>query len=149
MGANADPTVCKDRYCDANSVCGVACVEIDLMEANRNAFVATVHTADDSSGESFGMGHYVKHEHRFIPGPGTACAYGPRDSCTINTHHRFTARYAFAPEGTAFSVAVSLEQEGRRVTLPQPMRYVDAPQHGDVTVGVALHLHCSSIPERG
>ena len=118
MGANHDPTVCKDRYCDANSVCGVACVEIDLMEANRNAFVATVHTADDPNGESFGMGHYVKREHRFIPGPGTACAYGPRDSCTINTHHRFTARYAFAPEGAAFSVTVSLEQEGRRVTLP-------------------------------
>ena len=40
--------------CDANSVCGVTYTEIDLMEANRNAFVSTVHVADDSEGSNFG-----------------------------------------------------------------------------------------------
>lgn len=80
------------------------------MEANRNAFVATVHVADDSSGESFGIGHYVNRERRFVPSDDKACAYGPRDFCTINTHHRFTASYAFAAEGQPFGITVTLEQ---------------------------------------
>ena len=59
MPQNLNPTQCKDHYCDANSVCGVACAEIDLVEANKQAFVSTVHVSDDKDGENFGMGHYV------------------------------------------------------------------------------------------
>ena len=59
MPQNPDATVCKDFYCDANNVCGVTCAEIDLMEANKVAFVSTVHVGDDPNGEGFGMAHYV------------------------------------------------------------------------------------------
>ena len=59
MPQSSEPSSCGDYYCDANTVCGVACAEIDLMEANQVAFVSTVHVADDSNGDGFGQGHYV------------------------------------------------------------------------------------------
>ena len=51
MPQSSDPSTCHDFYCDANDVCGVGCVEIDLMEANEIAFVSTVHVAEDGDGE--------------------------------------------------------------------------------------------------
>lgn len=131
MAQNPDPTICKDYYCDANSVCGVPCIEIDLMEANRNAFIVTVHVGDDPNGEGFGIGHYVSQQKRFVS-TASACAYGPRDTCTINTHHRFTARYRFSAEGEPFSFTVVLEQEGRSVSLGEPVRYLSKPNKGAI-----------------
>lgn len=65
MPQNLMPTDCKDYYCDANSVCGVTCVEIDLVEANKVAFVSTVHVADDKFGEAYGIGHVSSHPMRY------------------------------------------------------------------------------------
>lgn len=85
---------CGDRYCDANAVCGLSCVEIDLVEANKVAFVSTVHVADDTSGEAFGLGHYVKQERRFTS--ASHCSYGPRSACTIDTNKPFDASFTFS-----------------------------------------------------
>ena len=64
------------RYCDINFEDPERCVEIDLVEANRHAFRATAHTADDGSGEGSGLG-------------GGASAFGTHDygpgAATIDT----------------------------------------------------------------
>ena len=53
----ASPGMCDgDFYCDASNVCGVRCAEIDLMEANKHAFHAVLHTAADGNGVGNGLG---------------------------------------------------------------------------------------------
>ena len=127
---------CGDYYCDANDVCGERCVEIDLMEANRVAFVSTAHAADDGSGEGYGMAHYATSAaQRLEPSEahgsdlGHGCAYGPSASCTIDTQKPFSASYDFAPAGVNDGFRVSLTQEGRRA-VSGPVAYRSKPQQG-------------------
>ena len=135
MPQNPDATVCKDYYCDANNVCGVPCFEIDLMEANKVAFVSTVHVGDDPNGEGYGIAHYVtKREKRLRSERGDDCAYGPRESCTIDTNRPFTATFSFS-SGAQFGYSLVLEQDGgqRRATLgTQLVRYISKPGKGSV-----------------
>eukprot|EP00966_Prymnesium_polylepis_P179430 4154170-Prymnesium_polylepis.1 len=130
MPQNLNPTRCHDYYCDANSVCGVACAEIDLVEANKVAFVSTVHVADDKDGENFGLGHYViPTEKRWVS--GKSCSYGPSTECTINTNQPFRASFTFATGGS-FEYTAQLEQEGRLARLASPVRYVGKPSNGRI-----------------
>ena len=148
MGGNPEPTVCKDRYCDANSVCGVRCIEIDLMEANKVAFVSTVHVADDPNGEGFGVAHYIEKPEKRLHSHGSeGCAYGPRSSCAIDTTKPFVATYGFA--SSHFEYTVTLSQEGRSASLASPVRYVDAPSKGSVGTADAANAQLMRSLEEG
>lgn len=110
MAQNTEPGNCgNDYYCDANSVCGVRCDEIDLVEANRYAFRSTLHTADDRNGQTSGLGG----GHTEI----RQSEYGPSGS-QIKTSRPFTAEFRFdVDDGGAFvGLHVSLRQEGRSLS---------------------------------
>jgi hypothetical protein len=134
---------------------------VDLVEANRVAFVSTVHVADDPPGEGFGMAHYVlPREKRLRSMHADECAYGPDTACTIDTNRPFTVRIAFSASTEPFYYNVrveqarlahilvhglipaarltrlvpnaSVEQEGRAAEIPIPIRYVRPPPKGHV-----------------
>ena len=108
----------------------VRCTEIDLMEANRVAWVSTAHVADDGAGSGFGYAHYVfSHDNQLRS--AADCAYGPSDDCAINTMHPFHVEFAFSAANQPFSYNVTLSQNGRQA-MAGPIRYQGKPQRGDV-----------------
>lgn len=106
MSQNQQLGYCGDYYCDANSVCGVACAEIDIQEANQFAFHATCHGAQDRSGTGGGYGGYGGHD-------WTAAQYGPGSQC-IDTALPFevTVRFPVAADGQLQAVETTLTQAG-------------------------------------
>jgi len=56
MWRNTQIGICEDYYCDAQSVCGVACEEIDIQENNLFAWASTLHSLDDHWGKAAGFG---------------------------------------------------------------------------------------------
>jgi len=98
----SDVSGCNDYYCDANSVCGLSCPEIDIMEANRHAFYA-----HDGGGHGAGYGA----THRELMGK-----YAPGGSC-IDTNKPFQVEASFpmnATTGTIRSMEVKLSQAGKK-----------------------------------
>ena len=104
----------------------------DLLEANRIAFVSTVHVADDPNGEGFGISHYVSAADKRLGSSTLACPYGPSPTCAIDTTKPFEARFTFAASDQPFGYAVSLHQEGRAANVPSAVRYVSKPAKGSV-----------------
>jgi len=112
---NADISQCFDYYCDANSVCGVRCAEIDLQEANEHAWHSTLHVAEDGGGVGAGYGgggDGWNHNRDW-----TKEQYGPDAAC-IDTTKPFQAEVAFPVEWTdgemnLMSMTTLLTQQGR------------------------------------
>jgi hypothetical protein len=108
MRWSQDASQCKDYYCDAASVCGVACAEIDLQEANKYAWASTLHASGDNHGPSQGYG-----------GPRRDWSvrdYGPRSAC-IDTLEPFQVAASFPVDeqtGELASVDVEISQRGCR-----------------------------------
>lgn len=101
---NPDVSGCKDFYCDANSVCGVRCSEIDLQEANLHAFHSVLHMAEDGSGEGLGYGGGGSgwNSHR----DWTKEEYGPGSSC-IDTTQPFQVEVSFPVEENLLKAMVT------------------------------------------
>lgn len=101
MGHNRQPGTCGgDFYCDAATVCGVACPEYDIMEANKHAFRTTAHAETDRNGLASGLGGQatgLKHPD-----------YHPGSQC-IDTDRPFEVAVYFAPGN---SMIVTLSQRG-------------------------------------
>mmetsp|Transcript_46453 Transcript_46453/g.101419 ORF Transcript_46453/g.101419 Transcript_46453/m.101419 type:complete len:511 (-) Transcript_46453:193-1725(-) len=116
MRQNADPSRCGDHYCDANSVCGVSCAEIDIQEANRHAWHSTLHGSQDRGGIAVGYG-----------GGGSDWSgprdfgptdYGPNGAC-IDTGRPFQVATSFPVDGAGrlLGMEVTLSQEGSSCPL--------------------------------
>jgi hypothetical protein len=95
MHQNTVPGTCdSDYYCDANSVCGTHCAEIDVVEANKHALHTTAHTAYDGSGSAGGLGGGMR--------SFTKSDYGPGGRL-VDTSHPFTMHTYFRGSGDSLS----------------------------------------------
>lgn len=126
MAQNTQACNSNDYYCDANSLCGVRCTEIDLQEANQMGWRSTMHNADDAWGAAAGSG-----------GPGghdwSSEDYGPGKRC-IDTTRPFDVSVSFpiGPDGSLAAMETMLSQGGKpcnvtgRVTSYAHMQTVSA-----------------------
>merc|ERR1712039_148418 len=102
-------------YCDANRVCGVACAEIDLQEANEHAWHSTLHVHDDGSGVGVGYGGGDGWDgHR----DWTSREYGPGGAC-IDTKLPFQVAVSFPTDarGQLIAMDIHLSQANKPCNL--------------------------------
>jgi len=116
MHQNKDISKCGDYYCDANSVCGVACHEIDIMEGNAHAFHYTLHAEDDRFG--VGGGYGGGGDGWSGPRDWTKQQYGPGGEC-IDTSEPFQVTAAFPMDswGMLKAMIITLSQVGKLCNL--------------------------------
>jgi len=116
LAQNSRPSKCEDHYCDANRVCGEACAEIDIQEANTFAWHSTLHAAADGAGNAGGYGggnngweaarDWTKEDY----GPGSGC---------IDTNRPFQVAVSFPvnDQGMLEGMSVVLSQDGGPCTV--------------------------------
>ncbi|CAE7562942.1 hypothetical protein AK812_SmicGene37017 [Symbiodinium microadriaticum] len=102
----------NDYYCDAMSICGVQCHEIDLQEANMHAFHSTLHDLESETAPSLGTGGGGD----TYTGPRNfgSTQYGDGSNC-IDTSEKFRVSVEFpVHEGTEElkSIDITLSQNG-------------------------------------
>jgi len=121
MAQNPKIGKCNDYYCDAMSVCGVACAEIDLQEANQYAWFSTLHAHNpqtgqaDTLGQARGYGGSIGEPERR---DWTSEQYGPGAAC-IDTNRPFRVSMSFptSADSVLTSMDIELSQDGSPCTL--------------------------------
>jgi hypothetical protein len=114
---NSNVSLCGDYYCDAMRVCGIACNEIDIQEANTRAWASTVHLPDDGSGVSVGYGGG---DSNFTGRRDwDANQYGPGGTCidTIAAPVDVTVGFPMARNGTFMGMVITLGQASHSCEL--------------------------------
>jgi hypothetical protein len=115
MRQNREVSSCNDYYCDANHVCGVKCVEVDIQEASKRAWHSTLHSNSDSAGLGGGFGGGDSWNG---PRDFTSEQYGPGGRC-IDTSRPFDVMVSFPVDetGSLKRMQVNLTQTGKNCPL--------------------------------
>lgn len=124
MQSNPNVGKCSDYYCDAMSVCGFACAEIDMQEANQFAWFSSLHAyhpkwGPDKLGISGGYGgSNGVPSHR----DWTKADYGVGAKC-IDTAKPFDISISFPVDdkGILAAMEVELTQKGKDCSLSARM----------------------------
>jgi len=111
MNLNTRKSDCFDYYCDANNVCGESCAEIDIMEANRHAFHATLHSKEDHGGKGAGFGGGTSWNG---PRDFDKSQYGPDARCIdTNNPYKVEAEFPVSKTGYLSGMFIRLSQRGK------------------------------------
>jgi len=121
-----DPSTCGDYYCDANTVCGVYCPEMDLVECNQYALQVAAHSCDTPQGKFYpdcDGGGCAINTYKVDPN-----AYGPGTQYTINTLNPFTVKITFRTSSNSqlSSIETVLSQNSKTFNLTHNDTYCKA-----------------------
>ena len=98
-------------------VCGTApCAEIDIMEANRYAFLSTLHRSSDPFGDGAGYGGGTADYSGMRTFNGAA--YGPKSHIDTERPFTVTASFPTTPNGALKKMHISLSQQPLPPTSP-------------------------------
>ncbi|CAK0849292.1 unnamed protein product [Prorocentrum cordatum] len=124
MRFNKNPTACSDFYCDASSLCGESCVEVDVMRANMHAWHSNLRAENDHTGLPVGYGGAEG------PREWTKEDYGPGGKC-IDTTKKFDVEVSFPVDYNNHLAAmeVLLSQKACNLSL----RLANYPREADVS----------------
>jgi len=135
LAQNTKKSDCSDYYCDANQVCGVACAEVDLQEANMHSWRSTLHVSEDGTGESAGYGGVGPHTKSWGPAD-----YGPDGNCVATTLP-FDVEVGFPVDenGVLKAMQVILSQEGKPCKISATIdKYTVGAKNGIAEISEAL-----------
>jgi len=134
MPQNDQVSGCEDYYCDANTVCGVNCHEIDIQEANRFAFHSALHKEYDGNGLAQGFGGWVRDNKFDFNGE----QYGPGGKC-VNTGAPYNVSVSFPTnaEGKLAAMEVKLSQGGECDIVYSMDKYPADPNFEKLTTALS------------
>lgn len=136
MNKAKDVSKCGDYYCDAARVCGEACAEIDVQEANMFAYRATLHDSGDLVGWGAGYGGWAPHTHVW-----NNSEYGPHGTCiTTARPYRVAVDFPAHAGGNLKEMRVSLSQQGSKCDI------TFAVQGYARMAGLSRFLHAGMTP---
>lgn len=140
MRQNNQPSNWGDYYCDANSVAGVACAEIDIQEANERSWHSTLHGRGDPHGLGSGYGGGG----RSWSGPRdfSAAQYSPGSAC-VDTSKPFDVAVSFPvdAQGNLVSMEVVLSQRDRNC----PVKFAVRGYSGNAELTEALRAGMTPV----
>jgi hypothetical protein len=144
MKQNTNQSGCFDHYCDAMSVCGVACTEIDIQEANMHAWFSTLHLHDDGLGSGGGLGGDLAHPvYRHF----TNEEYGMHGRC-VDTTRPFEVAASFPVNGNGVleAMEVSLGQVGKPCNVSLRVDHYAAAEGRDPWAELSAALGAGMTP---
>jgi len=122
MNQNRQVGTCGDYYCDSNHICGVACSEIHIQEANQHAWHSSLDATDDGKNVGCGLGGDVVPNCSWSPAD-----YGVGGRCVDTTQpFHVAASFPVNSMGRLKGIHVKLSQPGKSCNVVTRMdSYID------------------------
>jgi len=148
MPQNNNRSKCDDYYCDAMSVCGVPCGEIDLQEANMFSWMSTLHAYSPKLKLADGLGTAIGYGGSLGEPPRrdfTDTDYGPGAEC-IDTSKPFNVAVSFPVNDDGGLAAMTMIQTQGNCSLKASVEKYRKLKHADPMAEITDMLKAGMTP---
>jgi len=148
MPQNNNRSKCYDYYCDAMSVCGVPCGEIDLQEANMFSWMSTLHAYSPKLHLADGLGTAIGYGGSLGEPPRrdfTDTDYGPGAGC-IDTSKPFDVAVSFPVNDAGGLAAMTTALTQGNCTIKASIKKYRELKHADPMAEITEALKAGMTP---